>query len=36
MAANLKDTKLENVRVNGRLIKDISEVAAKVVPTKKS
>lgn len=36
MAANLKDTKLENVRVNGKLIKDISEVAAKVVPTKKS
>lgn len=36
MAANLKDTRLENVRVNGRLIKDISEVAAKVVPTKKS
>jgi polygalacturonase len=36
MAANLKDTKLENVRINGKLIKDISEVAAKVVPTKKS
>ncbi|HVE56922.1 MAG TPA: glycoside hydrolase family 28 protein [Pyrinomonadaceae bacterium] len=36
MAANLKDTKLENVRVNGQLIKDISEIAAKVVPTKKS
>jgi polygalacturonase len=36
MAANLKDTKLENVRINGKLVKDISEVAAKVVPTKKS
>jgi polygalacturonase len=36
MAANLKDTKLENVRVNGKLVKDIGEVAAKVVPTKKS
>ncbi|MGC2235005.1 MAG: glycoside hydrolase family 28 protein [Pyrinomonadaceae bacterium] len=36
MAANLKDTKLENVRINGKLIKDISEAAAKVVPTKKS
>jgi polygalacturonase len=36
MAANLKDTKIENVRINGKLIKDISEVAAKVVPTKKS
>jgi polygalacturonase len=36
MAANLKDTKLENVRINGKLIKDISEVAAKVMPTKKS
>jgi polygalacturonase len=36
MAANLKDTKLENVRVNGKLVKDVSEVAAKVVPTKKS
>ena len=36
LAANLKDTKLENVRINGKLIKDISEVAAKVVPTKQS
>jgi polygalacturonase len=36
LAANLKDMKLENVRINGKLIKDISEVAAKVVPTKKS
>lgn len=36
MAANLKDTKLENVRVNGKLVKDVSEIAAKVVPTKKS
>ena len=36
MAANLKDAKLENVRINGKQIKDISEVAAKVVPTKKS
>lgn len=36
MAANLKDTKLENVHINGKLVRDISEVAAKVVPTKKS
>lgn len=36
MAANLKDTKLENVRVNGKLVRDIGEIAAKVVPTKKS
>ncbi len=36
MAANLKDTKLENVRINGKLVTDISEVAAKVLPTKKS
>ena len=36
MAANLKDVKIENVRVNGKIIKDISEIAVKVVPTKKS
>ncbi len=36
MAANLKDAKLENVRINGKAVKDIGEVAAKVVPTKKS
>ena len=36
IAANLKDTKIENVRVNGKLIKDIRDVAAEVVPTKKS
>jgi polygalacturonase len=36
MAVNLKDTKIENVRVNGKLINNISDVAAKVVPTKKS
>lgn len=36
MAANLKNAKLENVRINGKSVKDISEVAAKVVPTKKS
>lgn len=36
MAANLKDTKIENVTVNGKLIKDIDDVAVKVVPTKKS
>ncbi len=36
MAANLKDTKIENVRVNGKLIKDINEIAVKVVPSKKS
>ncbi len=36
IADNLKNAKLENVRINGKLVKDISEVAAKVVPTKKS
>jgi polygalacturonase len=36
MAANLKDTKIENVRVNGKLINNINDVAATVVPTKKS
>ncbi len=36
MAANLKDTKIENVRVNGKLIKNIEEIAVKVMPTKKS
>ncbi len=36
MAANLKDTKLENVRINGKIVRDVSEVAAKIVPTKKS
>ena len=36
MAANLKGEKLENVRVNGKLIKNIADVAAQIVPTKKS
>lgn len=36
MAANLKGAEIENVRVNGKLIKDISDVAVQVVPTKKS
>ncbi|HEY0461225.1 MAG TPA: glycoside hydrolase family 28 protein [Pyrinomonadaceae bacterium] len=36
MAANLKNTNIENVRVNGKLIKNLDDVAVKVVPTKKS
>lgn len=36
MAANLKGTKIENVRINGKLISDINDVTVKVVPTKKS
>ena len=36
MAANLKGTEIENVRVNGKLINSINDVAVKVEPTKKS
>lgn len=36
MAANLKGTEIENVRVNGKLINDINDVSVKIVPTKKS
>ena len=35
VAANLKDTLLENVRINGKIVKDVSEVAVKVEPRKK-
>jgi polygalacturonase len=36
IADHLKDAKLENVHINGKLVKEISDVAANVVPTKKS
>ena len=36
IASNLKGTEIENVRVNGKLINDISDIAADVMPTKKS
>lgn len=34
VVANLKDTKLENVRINSKLISDVNEVAAKIAPRK--
>jgi polygalacturonase len=36
VVANLKDTKLENVRINGKIITDVNEVAVKIKPKKNS
>jgi polygalacturonase len=34
--ANLKDTELENVRINGKIVENLSEVAVKIEPRKNS
>lgn len=36
MAANLKDPVFENVKINGKLIRDIKDVSVEIAPTKKS
>jgi len=32
--ANLKDTELENVRINGKIVENLNEVAVKIEPRK--